>query len=435
MLPGTGRVVREASEDPAVEPPRLDKCLRHMKMKLKVMFKITASWAVLGPLLLSTIACSGDPGGAAPFPPEPMEVAKNTRVTYAEIVLASYEDSLELAAELDTSLRALVDEPSEENLEAAREAWLASREPYLQTEVYRFYDGPIDNPEDGPEGLLNAWPLDENYIDYVADDESAGIINDLDAEITPESLAAANEMDGEKNISTGYHSVEFLLWGQDEPMNDGPGERPYTDYVTDGSGTAENQDRRGEYLLTVSELMNDDLSKLVTAWEPGSANYRQEFLTVAPEVSLQRMLTGMILLSGNETGGERLQAALDTGEQEDEHSCFSDNTHRDMIQDVQGVMNVWTGTYTRVDGSTIEGTGVDEVVRAEDKALAYDIDEKLDECFELANALHKPFDREIATDNPEGRERVEALIVALNELSDLFEDAFVAFDLEVPDPP
>ncbi|HEX6272961.1 MAG TPA: imelysin family protein [Polyangiaceae bacterium] len=406
-----------------------------MKMKLKVMFKTRPLRALYAPSLFFALGCSGDPGGAAPLPPDPEAVADSARVTYADIVLRSYEDSLDAAVELDTALVAFVDEPSEANLEAARIAWLESREPYLQTEVYRFYDGPIDNPEDGPEGLLNAWPLDENYIDYVEEDPDAGIINDPSQEISAENLVARNEADGEKNISTGYHAIEFLLWGQDL-SEDGPGARPFTDYVTDGSGTASNQERRGEYLLTVSELLVSDLSGLVDAWEAGSSsNYRSEFLSVEPAEALRRMLTGMILLSGNETGGERLQAALETGEQEDEHSCFSDNTHRDMIQDVQGVVNVWTGTYTPLDGDALDALGVGDVVRAQDKALASDIDDKLDECLALANALEPPFDREIARNNPDGNDRVEALMLALIELSELLEEAFLEFGLDVLEPP
>jgi putative iron-regulated protein len=418
-----------------VRLPRLDNAAASVKMKLKVMFKTRLFGALSAPLLCFVLGCSGDPGGAAPLPPDPEAVAESARATYADIVLRSYQDSLELAVELDTALVALVDDPSEANLDAARLAWLESREPYLQTEVYRFYDGPIDDPEDGPEGRLNAWPLDENYIDYVEEEPEAGIINDLSQDISADHLVEKNEQDGEKNISTGYHAIEFLLWGQDR-WEDGPGDRPYTDYVTDGSGTASNQDRRGEYLLTVSELLVSDLSGLVDAWDTGrSSNYRAEFLEVKPAEALRRMLTGMILLSGNETGGERLQPALDTGEQEEEHSCFSDNTHRDMIQDIQGVLNVWAGSYTPLDGDALDSVGVGDVVRAQDKALASDIDDKLEECLELANALVPPFDREIATDNPEGRARVEALIVALNELSELFEDAFFEFGLQVPEPP
>jgi putative iron-regulated protein len=403
------------------------------KMKLKVMFK--SGLGSLIPLVGLSWACSGDPGGAAPIPVPWEEVAVDARVTYAEIAFASYEDSHASATELDTALRALVEDPSQANLDAARSAWIDSREPYLQTEVYRFYGGPIDDPTEGPEGLINAWPLDENYIDYVEDDPTAGIINDPDQVILTEELAGLNEAGGEKNIATGYHAIEFLLWGQDLSAT-GPGDRPYTDYVTGGEGTAENQDRRGEYLLTVSGLLLDHLSYLADAWSEGDVtNYRAEFRRIEPEETIQRILTGMILLTGNETGGERLQAALVAQDQEEEHSCFSDNTHRDMIQDVQGVLNVWNGSYTRLDGSEVTGTGIADVVRAENRALADEIDDKLGECLDLANALVRPFDREIAAGNPEGEMRVTALIVALNDAAELFEDAFRGFNLQVPMPP
>jgi putative iron-regulated protein len=143
-------------------------------------------------------------------------------------------------------------------MSAAKQAWLDSRDPYLQTEVYRVYDGPIDTPDDGPEGLLNAWPLDEQYIDYVVGDDDAGIINGDDT-IDAATLEGLNEVGGEKNVATGYHAVEFLLWGQDLSET-GPGERSYTDYVRDGSGTAANQDRRGTYLNVVGTMLVEHLS-------------------------------------------------------------------------------------------------------------------------------------------------------------------------------
>ena len=349
--------------------------------------------------------------------------------TYGRIVHASYEDSASLTRALDTAVGSLVAAPDENTLAGARTAWLESREPYLQTEVYRFYDGPIDNPTDGPEGLVNAWPLDEAYIDYVAEDPMSGIINDTAMPISAEELEALNEQGGEKNIATGFHAVEFLLWGQDQSET-GPGSRPATDYVT--GGTAENHDRRGAYLTTVSAMLAGHLDGLVAAWAEGQDNYRAELVAAPPEEGLRRILTGMIVLSGFETGGERLQTALDSGDQEDEHSCFSDNTHRDMVQDVRGVQNVYLGRYQRLDGSEVTGTGLRDVVAAVDPALADSLEARIAESLSLAEALVPPFDREIAIDNTEGRARVQALIISLREQEDLLEQVFRLFGLEVP---
>lgn len=191
-------------------------------------------------LLLVNVACSGVSNA------DKEAVIEN----YAAIVLANYEDAITTATALDAALHDFVDAPSPESLQAARASWLAAREPYGQSEAFRFAGGPIDD-EGGLEGLLNAWPLDEGYIDYLEGAPDSGIINNVAhcPEITPELLASLNEVGAEENISTGYHAIEFLLWGQDQSA-DGSGDRPFTDYTT-----APNAERRGQYLLAASELL------------------------------------------------------------------------------------------------------------------------------------------------------------------------------------
>jgi putative iron-regulated protein len=375
--------------------------------------------------LLSMIVLSAC-GKAEPVVPEN---TSEMMTNYAAIVSASYEDSVTAAKDLDAAIDTFATDPTQANLAAARQAWLDSREPYLQTEVYRFYGGPIDD-EDGPEGLLNAWPLDEAYIDYVEGNADAGIIQDDSVEISAASLESLNEQGGEENIATGYHAIEFLLWGQD--MNpDGPGDRSYTDYV-DAEGNAANSDRRTLYLTTASDLLITHLESVESEWAEGGNNYRATFVASEPADGLRDVLTGMIILSGFETGGERLQTALDSGDQEDEHSCFSDNTHRDMIQDVQGIQNVYLGTYTRLDGTKVSGTGVKDVIAARDADLANEIEAQIAKSLAAAKAMNTPFDQEIASDNTEGRARVEALIVSLRAQEDLLEDAFRLFELDIP---
>lgn len=397
----------------------------------KIRYRKLRSAALAGVLLAGFAAgCDDDDGnGSGGGPAEIPEIAPSAMEAYANIVHASYEDSLASARALDVTIDALIATPNADTLEAARQAWLASREPYLQTEVYRFYDGPIDNPEDGPEGLLNAWPLDEAYIDYVQDNATAGIVNNTEIAITGDQLMALNEEGAEENISTGYHAIEFLLWGQDLDDN-GPGARPFTDYLTDGMGTAENQDRRATYLKTASTLMLGNLEDLVAAWAPGVDNYRAEFVGADAREGLRRVLTGMIILSGFETGGERLQTALDSGDQEDEHSCFSDNTHRDMVQDVRGVSNVYFGSYSRLDNSMVGGSGIRDIVRAANPDLAARLETEIKASLAAAEALQPPFDQELQTDA--GRARIQTLIDALRTQEDSLEEVFTLFGLSIP---
>ncbi len=371
---------------------------------------------------VSFSACADDEETSPTIPENTAAAVAN----YAEIVSATYAAAGASAAQLDAALEAFVADPTEANLATAKQAWLDSREPYLLTEVFRFYGGPIDD-EDGPEGLLNAWPLDEAYIDYVEGNADAGIVNDTATTIDADTLLGLNEQGGDANVATGYHAIEFLLWGQDFDA-DGPGARPATDYATDETATAPNGDRRGLYLTTVGDLVQVHLQDMIDAWDAtGTENYAAEWAQLTPEEGLKRILTGMIVLSGFETGGERLQVALDSGDQEDEHSCFSDNTHRDMVQDVQGIQNVWLGEY-----GTIDGVGIRDVVAAKDADLAARITTQIANSLTLAQALQPPFDQEIALDNVEGNARVEALVVSLKAQDDLLADAFRAFDLQIP---
>ncbi len=255
--------------------------------------------------------------------------------SYSELVHSSYAESLRRAILLKEALAVFTQTPSVATQTLAKETWYYAREAYDQTEAFRFYNGPIDQ-DNGPEGLLNAWPLDESYIDYTVGAPSAGIIgNTADfPEITKELLASLNELDGEKNVSTGYHAVEFLLWGQDF-FTEGPGQRSYLDFVD-----APHAQRRAQYLNVVAELLVENLSSLESAWRAGEQNYRAEFESLKDTAAMKKILSGIIFLSGDELSGERMYVAYDTQGQEDEHSCFSDTTHMDIIWDYQGVEDV-----------------------------------------------------------------------------------------------
>jgi putative iron-regulated protein len=386
-----------------------------------VRLSVSASLATLV-LALSLVAC--------PAPDEPTsepltadEVAPIAE-TYAAIVAANYADTLTDAQALEQAIETLVATPSEDTLAAARTAWLAARETYGQTEVFRFYDGPIDDPASGPEGRLNAWPMDEAYIDYVEGMPEAGIINDPTSYPTIDAalISELNEAGGETNIATGYHAIEFLLWGQDlDPA--GPGARPHGDYVTDGSGSAANQDRRGTYLHVAGELLVSDLQGLIDAWAAdASDNYRAEFLAAAPEEIIRRILLGMGSLSGAELAGERIEVALDTQEQEDEHSCFSDNTHRDIVADAIGIQNVYEGRY-----GDVEGPGIYALVAARDQALADRLRAEIQASVDAALAIPAPFDRAIV----EHRDAVEAMVVALRTQTDSIAEVAALFDIQL----
>jgi putative iron-regulated protein len=366
-------------------------------------------------------ACDGDdPGG--------LDDAHDVVATYAALASAGYADSLDGAETLRGALAAYVADPTTETRDAARAAWIDARLPYRQTEAFRFYGGPIDDPSGEPEGRINAWPLDEATIDYVEGNPDAGAINDLEAfpTIDADALLTANFQNGEADVKTGYHAIEFLLWGQDR-SDTGPGDRPASDYVTDGNGTAANQDRRGAYLLVAADVLVGDLAWVADAWEEEAGWYREAFHAEAPEEALRRMLTGIGTLAASELSGERMLTAYENQDQEDEHSCFSDTTLDDILGNAQGIANVYQGRY-----GTIDGPGIDDLVAARDADLAAEMDARITEMLDAIEAIPGSFDQAIrGEDEDEGRAAVLAAVRAVQAVGESLNEVAVLLGIEI----
>ena len=340
------------------------------------------------------------------------ELKRQVVESYASGVHHLYSVSLESATAMDRAIDRFIDEPTPAHLEAAKRMWLLARDDYGPTEAFRFYDGPIDNPDDGPEGLINAWPLDEAYIDYVEGDPQAGIINNPDAfpTIDADLLVSLNEEGGEENVSTGWHAIEFLLWGQDL-SNDGPGARPVEDYTTNA-----NAERRSIYLAAASDLLVSHLQQMVDAWAPDGDNYRAEFESLAADEALQKIITGIGELSRGELAGERMTVAYEERSQEDEHSCFSDNTTADIIANAIGIQMVYLGNF-----GGVSGLGIKDLIAAIDAELADRLAAEINTSVDLAAAIPSPFDQHLTadvSDESAGRKAVIETIVALENQTD-----------------
>lgn len=356
--------------------------------------------------------------------------------TYSDIALAKYEDSLTTAKTLDTAVEALIAKPSQETLNAARDAWKAARVPYQQTEVYRFGNPIVD----AWEGRVNSWPLDEGLIDYVAASYgtqsdtnalyTANVIANKEIEIngkkvdasklTPEFLAGTLQTAGgiDANVATGYHAIEFLLWGQDlHGTGPGAGERPYTDYDLKNCSNG-NCDRRAEYLKSASSLLVSDLQEMVDDWkEDGAA--RKALVEGEPNAGISTILTGMGSLSYGELAGERMKLGLLLHDPEEEQDCFSDNTYNSHLYDAVGIRDAYHASYKRLDGSVVSGPSVSDMVKAADPAIDTELSGKLDatvvkmEAIKARAVAGEAYDQQIAEGNTEGNATVKAAIDAL----------------------
>ena len=393
-------------------------------------------------LLAASTAYSITPAAAA----EPAAVVAH----YADLAHAKYDDSLTTAKALDAAIDALIAQPSEDTLKAAREAWIAARVPYQQTEVYRFGNPIVDEWE----GRVNAWPLDEGLIDYVdpaygteSDSNALYVANvianpklsvngqEIDAtSITPDLLRSLHEAgEIEANVATGYHAIEFLLWGQDLNGTDaGAGNRPYADYDT-ANCTNGHCERRAEYLKAASALLVSDLEEMVAAWAAdGEAT---KAVTADPQAGIRSILTGMGSLSYGELAGERMKLGLLLHDPEEEHDCFSDNTHASHLNDAIGIESAYTGEYTRVDGTTMTGPSLSDLVAEKDAALDSEIKGKLNTTVAAMNAMAdrakggEAYDQMIGEGNAEGNAAVQAAIDGLIDQPRSIERVIASLDL------
>jgi putative iron-regulated protein len=326
-------------------------------------------------------------------------------INYTSLVYQSYLDSYTNAVTMQTAINTFVTTPTQSNFTNAKNAWLAAREIYGQTEAYRECNGPIDTDEStispwglGNEGQLNAWPIDESFIDYVAvgtedyANNYTSIISDISITINESTIASLNESTNDKSISTGWHAIEFLLWGQDNtiPSENNAGLRDFTDYTT-----AADAGRRGLYLQTATKLLINDLQALVNTWNT-NGTYRTIFNGLDEDIALRQLINGAFFIAGDELSSERIIAPVDSTDgigglgQEDEHSCFSDNTHRDIFANAKGVYNVIFGEF-----GTVTGVSFYDLVKQANPTQAAKLKTASDEAMAKVNAVAnnaQPFD-------------------------------------------
>ncbi|ULH28039.1 imelysin LruB [Leptospira weilii] len=288
---------------------------------------------------------------------------------YLQLGYESYDQSYKDAVKLQTAVTAFAanTNPSAADHANLKNLYIIARASYLVTEAFRFSSGPIDNVDvlgcgsnaDGSgeeecEGLINSWPLDESAIDnYVA---AAGAQTTYAAILTANGDAGANngavDGDDETAITVGWHAIEYILWGQDLSnggINEIAGQRTANELANADANGA----RRRAYMKAVTDGLVLQLGLIRDQFADGSRY--SDALKSNPNAAITAIFQGLGKFIAGEWGGERLTGTFD-GQQEEEHSCFSDTTKADFYYNAQGVLNIWSGSYELKKG-TVASTG------------------------------------------------------------------------------
>ena len=154
---------------------------------------------------------------------------------------------------------------------------------------------------------------------------------------------------------------------------------------------------------------------------PSSRNYRAQFVSKDIDEVITNIITGIGEMSRGELAGERMTVAYEERSQEDEHSCFSDNTTADILANAMGVQRVYLGEY-----GDVSGTGIKDLIAEQDEELAQSLAEEINRSVALARSIPAPFDsllRQGMSDSDPGRRAVLDAIVALENQTDTIVNA------------
>ncbi|MFT5032905.1 MAG: putative iron-regulated protein [Bermanella sp.] len=398
-------------------------------------------------LLPFILACSAKPSEAE---------KRAVLAAYREQAYRVYDDAYQAARLLYRDIDVLVQQPSNESLLAARKSWRAARVPYSQTEALRFGHWFVDEWE----AKVNSWPIDEGFIDYVDDAYQASATNvwaranivgsdsivvagrdvPLNYIVFKQLQMLESVADVEAVVVTGYHALEFLLWGQDRHGTErGAGERPWADFsiehCTNGPLPAESDKpcrKRGEFLKTVAILLMRQLQEMREHWGPGAGTPGDRLVRGDADAGLNRVLFGLAAMSTEELAGERMQVALLTHAPEEEQDCFSDDTHNSLWYNAKSIENFYYARYEGRSSLSIPAHSLAALAARYYPELAAQLDEAFKNTREAMQAIREQgesqqqfVDQMIAEGSVEGNALFETAInhlqlqaVLLNSLAD-----------------
>lgn len=403
-------------------------------------------------LILAAAAIGSMPMALRAEAPQPTAVV----TSYADLARAMYQDAHRAALTLKSAIDGFLADPTEATLAKARGAWLAARVPYQHTEGFRFGNAIVDDWE----GRVNSWPLDEGLIDYVdrasygeepdenplytanvIANESLRLGSDvidatvINAALLRDKLQEAGKV--EANVATGYHAIEFLLWGQDlNGTGPGAGKRPASDFSAKDC-TGGHCDRRRTYLKVVTEMLVEDLAEMAGAWDK-EGQARVDLLGKPPADGLATILTGLGSLSYGELAGERIKLGVLLHDPEEEHDCFADNTHNSHYYNQVGMMAIWNARYKPTSGAIVEGPSLAALTKAKAPAAAARLDAamattltKMEVMKNSADGGKMAYDQMLGADNKEGNRILLDVVDALIAQTRAIEGVVAALDLTI----
>ncbi|HID80976.1 MAG TPA: iron-regulated protein A precursor [Chromatiales bacterium] len=297
-------------------------------------------------------ACGGGGGGGTPPSTNVSYDAKATIDNVADnIITKTYTDLDTAAAALLAAVQALqAGGATEPEMDTAQAAWIAARVPWESSEGFLF--GPVDSL--GIDPAIDSWPL--NTADLVAFMAS-----------NPDQTAIEAASDDVR----GFHAIEWLLFG---------------DGVADNEKTAAEL-TPGEmgYLIALAQAFKAQTGLLASSWTTdfnGAGPYATILKTpgagqtFASQGAVMEELIAAMSGIADEVANAKIAEPLGTaapGDTSKVESQYSWNSLTDFHNNIQSIMNVYTGKQGydwQTDTISSGLNGVYAFVEKHDPALA-----------------------------------------------------------------
>ncbi len=355
---------------------------------VKSSFKPIVAMAFAGMVLL---------GGGCSSVSTPKSQSRNLEVAiitdFADgVIIPTYQQLVAKAAKLSQTTDAFTTNPGAETLKAARNAWIAAREPWEQSEAFAF--GPADSL--GYDGDLDDWPVNETDVQAV--------INSND-KLTPEYIA---------NLQTtqkGFHTMEILLFG------------------TNNNKKADDfSPRELAYLKALATAFDGTANSLLESWQKGvqgNPPYREVLVTAGNEnnqayltvtAALEEIVQG-VLGCLDEVANEKIGEPLATKKTDGLESRFSHTSLQDFKNNLLSVQNAYLGT---VPAAGTSGKSLRDLVAGADPELDKQIKMEMEGAIAAVDAIPAPIETNITS--PDALAKLEAAKTAVEALFSTMEE-------------
>ncbi|GAA6172561.1 hypothetical protein NBRC116592_22310 [Colwellia sp. KU-HH00111] len=370
-----------------------------------MIFKKSLLAAAMSALVLTACGGSSSDDDVAVVEPTGFSFAATEMITNLtnDVIVAGYQNLNDEAADFLLATQNLVNTPSAENLAAAQQAWKDVRVPWEQGESHIF--GPVDALSIDPH--LDTWPLNTS---------------DLQALLDSQTSFSADELKTFNDDVQGFHTMEFLLFG---------------DGVTDNEKSIEEMTTlESEYLSAAAEVFKGYTQTLFDAWtvanDPNDENspaYKALLLSANNEVYasqlgvVEELINGMIGIVdevGNGKIAEPFGSSIENIDTSKVESQYSWNSLADFTDNIRGVQNIYRGEFL----AEADKAGIIDFVNAADSTVATRIDTEIVDAIAAIEAIAGDSDMPFrqAINDVDGRVRIQVAIDALSILQTSLEN-------------